>query len=218
MARPNLIRDEDILEAARAVFLERGVRATTAEVAERAGVSEGTLFKRFGSKALLFKAAMRVETNVEALEEGLAALRDAEGLELIEGVVRAIVRILQKVVPIILLTTGGNAAASEIPDELKGPNPMPLRAVRVTAAFFEGAIRAGKLRPVDAEILARSVIGAVWHFVFLGEALGAVAFPMPEGTFVRGLVDLVWGGVAPDGAGVGAGPGPGAKTKAKKAR
>src|SRR5436305_3431267 len=58
MARPQSIRDEDILEAARAVFLEGGYQATTAQVAERAGVSEGSLFKRFKSKDDLFRAAM----------------------------------------------------------------------------------------------------------------------------------------------------------------
>ena len=51
MARPTVIRDEQILDAARIVFLERGVLATTAEVAQRAQVSEGSLFKRFKTKA-----------------------------------------------------------------------------------------------------------------------------------------------------------------------
>ncbi|MBK6513564.1 MAG: TetR family transcriptional regulator [Polyangiaceae bacterium] len=40
MARPTVIRNEAILEAARDVFLERGILGTSAEVAQRAGVSE----------------------------------------------------------------------------------------------------------------------------------------------------------------------------------
>src|SRR3954464_9885793 len=58
MARPVIIKDETILFAARQIFLERGIQATTAEVAERAGVSEGSVFKRFKSKLDLFRAAM----------------------------------------------------------------------------------------------------------------------------------------------------------------
>src|SRR3954470_8049282 len=58
MARPVSIKDETIIAAARAVFLERGIQATTAEVAQRAGVSEGSVFKRFKSKVDLFRAAM----------------------------------------------------------------------------------------------------------------------------------------------------------------
>ncbi len=58
MARPITIKADDLLEAARQVFLKKGTQATTAQVAERAGVSEGTLFKRFGTKADLFRSAM----------------------------------------------------------------------------------------------------------------------------------------------------------------
>jgi AcrR family transcriptional regulator len=58
MARRPSIRDEDILEAAREIFLAKGIRATTAEVAERARVSEGILFHRFKSKEGLFRAAL----------------------------------------------------------------------------------------------------------------------------------------------------------------
>ena len=58
MARPTSIKDETIVAAAREVFLERGIQATTAEVAERAGVSEGSVFKRFKTKSELFRAAM----------------------------------------------------------------------------------------------------------------------------------------------------------------
>ena len=59
--RPRLISDEQLLAVAREVFLERGIQATTGEVAKRAGASEGTIFHRFGSKDALFRAAMRVD-------------------------------------------------------------------------------------------------------------------------------------------------------------
>src|SRR4051795_786207 len=59
--RPPVISDEKILDTARDVFLEHGIRATTAEVAVRARISEGTIFHRFKSKDALFRAAMRFE-------------------------------------------------------------------------------------------------------------------------------------------------------------
>src|SRR5437879_2854087 len=58
MARQTTITDDQILAAARALFLEKGVSATTAEVAERAGCAEGSIFKRFATKADLFRAAI----------------------------------------------------------------------------------------------------------------------------------------------------------------
>src|SRR5690606_4651325 len=58
MARPKTIEDETLLESARQTFLELGPGASTHELARRAGVSEGTLFRRFGDKVGLFSAAM----------------------------------------------------------------------------------------------------------------------------------------------------------------
>ncbi|HEY6079373.1 MAG TPA: helix-turn-helix domain-containing protein, partial [Polyangiaceae bacterium] len=46
---------------AREVFLELGIRATTAEVASRAHIAEGTIFHRFKSKDELFRAAMNFD-------------------------------------------------------------------------------------------------------------------------------------------------------------
>ena len=77
MARPRTIEDEDLLESIRATFLELGPSAPTNELAARASVSEGTLFKRFGNKRAMFVRAMEPP----ALEgpwyddmQGLAAL------------------------------------------------------------------------------------------------------------------------------------------------
>src|SRR5262245_51508927 len=58
MTRPSTITNEQILQAAREVFLAKGIQATTAEVAERAGVAEGSIFKRFTTKQELFLRAM----------------------------------------------------------------------------------------------------------------------------------------------------------------
>jgi AcrR family transcriptional regulator len=58
VARTATITDTQILEAAREVFLEHGVNATTVDVANRAGISSASIFKRFPTKDALFLAAM----------------------------------------------------------------------------------------------------------------------------------------------------------------
>ena len=53
-------RPGELLEAALALFVEKGFAATRVEeVAARAGVSKGTLFLYFPSKEDLFKAVVR---------------------------------------------------------------------------------------------------------------------------------------------------------------
>jgi AcrR family transcriptional regulator len=71
-----------ILEAARAVFAERGLDASIADVATRAGVGTATIFRRFATKDDLVVAV--VESELETL---IAQAEAAPGLaELITGV------------------------------------------------------------------------------------------------------------------------------------
>jgi len=58
MGRKKVISDERLLEFARAAFVEKGLTASTREIARRAGVCEAVLFQRYETKADLFLAAM----------------------------------------------------------------------------------------------------------------------------------------------------------------
>lgn len=56
---PKIVQDEDIYSAAMQTVIERGyARATTRQIAEAAGISEVTLFRKYGSKAELIKKAV----------------------------------------------------------------------------------------------------------------------------------------------------------------
>src|SRR5665213_2735977 len=58
MGRPELVSREDIIAAARDVFVKEGLRASIRDVAAVAGISEAAIFKRFSTKAALIVAAM----------------------------------------------------------------------------------------------------------------------------------------------------------------
>jgi AcrR family transcriptional regulator len=58
MGRRKTITDEDLLQAARRLFLEHGHAVSTKQIARAANISEGVLFQRFSSKSELFFAAM----------------------------------------------------------------------------------------------------------------------------------------------------------------
>lgn len=60
--RADAARNEDaVLEAAKEVFLQSGVDAPVREVANRAGVGVGTLYRRFPKRSDLIKAVFRRE-------------------------------------------------------------------------------------------------------------------------------------------------------------
>jgi AcrR family transcriptional regulator len=72
-ARANRAR---LIEAARAVFSERGLAAEMKEIAERAGVGVGTIYRNFPSKEDLVLAIMR-----DALAGAVAEARLAEAAD-----------------------------------------------------------------------------------------------------------------------------------------
>ncbi|MEV8436210.1 helix-turn-helix domain-containing protein [Actinosynnema sp. NPDC051121] len=83
MARPKTITDERLLAAAAEVIGRKGPGFTVADVAERAGVSVGTVAGRFGSKSGLLQALTRQTTagNERRMREAAAAQADpADGL------------------------------------------------------------------------------------------------------------------------------------------
>ncbi len=78
-ARRKDARPGELLDAALALFVEKGFTATRAEeVAQRAGVSKGTLFLYFASKEELFKAVVR-ENISKHYPEWHAALEAYDG-------------------------------------------------------------------------------------------------------------------------------------------
>src|SRR5688572_4011200 len=136
MARPINIRDEVIVEAARKVFLERGFRATTIEVAERAGVSEGSIFKRFKSKLELFRAAMEQHLAqpdwIRSLGErvGKGDLREnliALGIEFIT--------FFRELMPLIVMAQA-NPGPDGLPMAFDQPVPPPVRVLQQITAYI----------------------------------------------------------------------------------
>ncbi len=79
-----------LLDAAEALFRERGLDVGVGEIAERAGVGRGTLFRNFASKEDLI-AAIVVERMSEAVEEARALLDAADPAEALFGFLEELV-------------------------------------------------------------------------------------------------------------------------------
>jgi AcrR family transcriptional regulator len=65
---------EKVVDAARAVFAEQGLNASTNEIARRAGVGVATLFRRFPTRDALIAAAFaeKMTAYTEAIDQALA--------------------------------------------------------------------------------------------------------------------------------------------------
>jgi AcrR family transcriptional regulator len=190
--RPRSIEDATILRAAREVFVKKGATATTREVAEHAGVSEGVLFQRYKTKADLFFAALAppVADPAAALPTGAEASGDREALE---EAALSILAYFREAMPLLLpLVTHPSFDPErffhhEAPASLQGWIDALVR--------FLDAQRGDDARPMDsrgaATLLTSSLFG-----VALIDTIGIHKDPLPEAS-IKAMVRALWDGIGP---------------------
>jgi AcrR family transcriptional regulator len=199
MARPTVIRDESILEAARAVFLERGALATSAQVAQRAGVSEGSLFKRFKTKADLFKAAMGLDETEEP--RAMRHLAERVGLGTVDGNLTVaglgMIEYLERIMPIMMMSWSNPKLNDCLPSSLDVPDPPPLRAQRLLGAYLEAEMMLGRVRPLETPIISRAFLGALNTYVYFEMLARKRGGQIDRDHYVREYVKTLWEGMRP---------------------
>jgi AcrR family transcriptional regulator len=148
---------EQLLVAARDVFVERGPGAPLEEVARRAGVGIGTLYRRFADRQSLLRAVVQdaLARTIEAAEQALA--EEADGFAALVRYMHAALELkVSAIIPLVIDT--------EVDDERLAP------AREAGAALVQ--------RIVDAAhrdgTLARDVT-----FADIGTLLVRLARPLP---------------------------------------
>jgi AcrR family transcriptional regulator len=152
-------RHREILEAAIALFGEQGFDgATLADVADRAGVSAGTVTHYFGSKGGLFEAALNDRfLNHLTDDEALLAIHQGSSRELLAELLTRMWHALMTpgTVDLILF---GLAQAQGFP-EACGLMCRELgeRRRRLLGAVLTAGIQRGEFRTVDVALQARVI-------------------------------------------------------------
>ncbi|MEH1846669.1 MAG: TetR/AcrR family transcriptional regulator [Nostoc sp.] len=205
MARTPRITNQQILEAARQVFLQQGFGASTLEIAQQAGISEASIFKRFSTKEKLFLAAMGIPEKPPWVNELESLCGKGNFKENLINICFQIMEFYREVLPrVMMLRSRGNPIT-----ELEGKEPKPMQEVKVLTAFLEHEINQGRLRPCNAKTVAHILLGSMMNYVFLEQISSQVTIPTIElplnsgdsttevSPFVHSLVDIVWQGIAP---------------------
>jgi AcrR family transcriptional regulator len=186
MSRPQSITDDEILAAARAVFLEKGITATVDEVATRCHVGEATIFRRFPTKQALFLAAM--DTTVEP--PWLASLKARSGSEdlraMLIDLATEMVAHGRKMIPLIVMKMSNPAMWQGG----RVPSRMLPRVVQALTELFAIEIDAGRIKAKNPQVAARIWVSSVQQYVMF-ETLTRTVDPLPVDVFVEGLVDLL---------------------------
>ncbi len=199
MARPPKITNEAILTAARQVFLEQGASASTLTIAEKAGISEASIFKRFATKQALFLAAMGV-TETPKWVKVLSGTPTAAIKTELTDICEQMLDFYQEVLPQVMMMM----AQGNMPHPPPVP-PPPVRDSQLLAGFLERAIAQGYLRPCDATTIAHMLVGAIVNYVIAANIASRLPIPLPwlnakqiqPSSFIHNLIETVWIGIAP---------------------
>ncbi len=196
MARPQLATDEQLLATAREAFLEHGPGVSTTTIAERAGVSQATLFKRFGTKEELMVAAllpMGKPAWLTDLEDGPDDRPLA--VQLTEQAER-VASFLGVLVPCMSVLRAAGIDHQQLFRSFDAPPPLMARAA-ITAWFRRAQARGLMDAAVDPQAASTAFLGSLQHRVFLEHLMGEATAPAATPESIAALVDVLVRGLRP---------------------
>lgn len=195
MARTKTITDEQILDAARAMFREHGFTATTAQIAEEAGISEGSIFRRFASKQELMTCALGISKPRWAeLARTLVGDERPVEVQLTELTTAMLEFFIENIPKMMAMMSAGVDMRQKL---MRSPDAPPVMGLKAVANYFAQLRAVGRIRMADPEILARMLLAATHHYAFAEFAGLNEVLPLPRETYVRGVVDNLMRGLGP---------------------
>jgi AcrR family transcriptional regulator len=205
MPRPVSIQDDVILRAAKEIFLEKGWDATTSEIAARAGVSHGIIFKRFKTKQALFQSAMQDQSN---WGQGIPTLlKSSLGRKAVETTLVELGTLFAEkflvMIPALMMAWSNKQETQNAAESAAAANKeratKAVQAVKTIAAYLEAEYKLGRIRKTDFEVVAQAFVGSLWHHAFLQVMLTeGKSGPGKERRYVRRLLKVIWSGIAPE--------------------
>ncbi len=192
------VRPHQILQAAFRVFGTRGLhQATLDDVARAAGITKGTIYLYFPSKAALFSAMLRARVN--DLLPPMEALDGRGTLSVHRQLIMLAQRLYQffKSPAFLAMYRTMVGEASQFPEAaalLYREGILP--ANRRLAEVIRRGIDRGEFRDVEPLIAARALVGMFQVFgVSQGLLGGQRIFPIPDSKIIRTVTEIYLRGV-----------------------
>lgn len=193
MGRKKSISDQQLLDVARDVFVEKGVAASTREIARRADISEAVIYQRYATKADLFFTAMAPPA--PDLEEILKPDGDDEDVQQrLERIASGMLAYFRELMPILLpLVTH---PSFDYEDFVNRHPESPLTLLREGLMdYLTHQAEAGKVRAENVGPSGLTLV-ATMHSLALFEKLGVHGGHFDE-QMLRGIVQSIWQGLKP---------------------
>ena len=194
MARPRQVSDEQIIEAARECFLEHGASVSTTVIADRLGISQPALFKRFGTKERLLLAAMKPSPPavVDTLDTGPDERPITVQLREIADQLR---EFGEQIVPRIDVLHEAGLARKAL--HAAGGESPPVRIHRALAGWLRTAQGQDRIAVADPEAVALAFVGAIQGRLFMALHSGGPVSGLDWDGYLENFIHFIWRGIAP---------------------
>ncbi len=156
-APPEVETKTRILKAAQHLFARYGYDGTTTrDLAQAAGVAEGTLFRHFSNKKSIL-VELATEGWVELLTDLLTELSEMSSYRAVADVMRKRMRHLQENTDLVRVCFMETQFHPDLQERIQGE--VLDKMMTVAEAFFQTAIDRGIYRPIDPKVIARVFLG-----------------------------------------------------------
>ena len=183
-----------IIDAMMEIILERGYTgATTKDIAERAGINECTIFRKFKEKKEIVLAGMELpqyRPNITPqtfadikwdIESDLKMFMENYMKEVTPQFVRLSIglrspQIYQQTAPLIM--------------------DIPQTFLKALTDYLSQMKEMGKIKNVDCDTVAATVLSATFGFTFLSASFGRELFDIEKSKYIEATVKSIVGGIA----------------------
>jgi AcrR family transcriptional regulator len=191
------MRRQQILDAALDIFTHKGLAAaTTSEIAEAAGVAEGTIYNYFPNKRELFIEVIKNFIITVPLQEMIEKLPEGDFNAAFQNILRERFRLIE------------NKVTSRIPnlmaEIMRDPEIKSLWTEQVLQPFlsriekmYQTLESSGRSRHIEPAVLVRAIGGMILGFMML-KIMEGDASPLnrlPQHTVIDSMIDLLLHGL-----------------------
>lgn len=188
MSRPSTIDDSVILQSAQELFLKHGFKTSTAQIARKAGVSEGSIFRRYKNKVDLFLTAMDMKEKDKKWQDQLKKYRPGrdDARVFLAEAAHALISHMERMIPKFMALRASGLKRSDMKKIFAEPPPMI--HLRVLTGFFSKLAAEGLVRSSHPETQAHAFQGALMHYVMGRHNFDYI--PQKEKEYVEELLNI----------------------------
>jgi AcrR family transcriptional regulator len=154
-----VVRREHLVDTALALFSEQGYDATSIkQIAARAGVAVGLLYHYFPSKSEMMRAVWERHSFLPELRALLLVEHGEAAARVLQEVAESFSAMLDRKEALFRLMVRESQSNPEVADCL---HAIVEEGITALGAYLEKRVQVGELRPHDATLTARMLLGTV---------------------------------------------------------